>query len=288
MIVKANPAGILGTGHCVPDQVWTNKDLEKMMDTSDEWIRSRTGIGARHVAPKGVNTSDLATKAGEEALKNAGIKAEDLNLIIVCTLTPDRALPSTACKVQANLHAVNAAAFDLEAACSGFAYGSIIASQFIENKMYKYISYELKERRQDAAQVLYHKQDLPEEVKAYKQPVSTEELLAGVTLSRMHRIFVDIIRRQNNRIDPIRSTFGTLQKEEVDMDQMREKVAEYIEQHEVCNFRELLLGQATKMQVIIAFLIILEMMKEGVITIVQEESFGEIHIAKNKTDESGS
>ena len=163
-----------------------------------------------------------------------------------------------------------------------------LVQQLLEYKMYKYISYELKERRQDAAQVLYHKQDLPEEVKAYKQPVSTEELLAGVTLSRMHRIFVDIIRRQNNRIDPIRSTFGTLQKEEVDMDQMREKVAEYIEQHEVCNFRELLLGQPTKMQVIIAFLIILEMMKEGVITIVQEESFGEIHIAKNKTDESGS
>ena len=163
-----------------------------------------------------------------------------------------------------------------------------LVQQLLVYKMYKYISYELKERRQDAAQVLYHKQDLPEEVKAYKQPVSTEELLAGVTLSRMHRIFVDIIRRQNNRIDPIRSTFGTLQKEEVDMDQMREKVAEYIEQHEVCNFRELLLGQATNMQVIIAFLIILEMMKEGVITIVQEESFGEIHIAKNKTDESGS
>ena len=163
-----------------------------------------------------------------------------------------------------------------------------LVQQLLEYKMYKYISYELKERRQDAAQVLYHKQDLPEEVKAYKQPVSTEELLAGVTLSRMHRIFVDIIRRQNNRIDPIRSTFGTLQKEEVDMDQMREKVAEYIEQHEVCNFRELLLGHENKIQVIIAFLIILEMMKEGVITIVQEESFGEIHIAKNKTDESGS
>ena len=108
-----------------------------------------------------------------------------------------------------------------------------LVQQLLEYKMYKYISYELKERRQDAAQVLYHKQDLPEEVKAYKQPVSTEELLAGVTLSRMHRIFVDIIRRQNNRIDPIRSTFGTLQKEEVDMDQMREKVAEYIEQHEL-------------------------------------------------------
>ena len=114
MIVKANPAGILGTGHCVPDQVWTNKDLEKMMDTSDEWIRSRTGIGARHVAPKGVNTSDLATKAGEEALKNAGIKAEDLNLIIVCTLTPDRALPSTACKVQAIIPEVNEPAMAYE------------------------------------------------------------------------------------------------------------------------------------------------------------------------------
>lgn len=121
-----------------------------------------------------------------------------------------------------------------------------LVQQLLEYKMYKYISYELKERRQDAAQVLYHKQDLPEEVKAYKQPVSTEELLAGVTLSRMHRIFVDIIRRQNNRIDPIRSTFGTLQKEEVDMDQMREKVAEYIEQHEVCNFRELLLDRQRK------------------------------------------
>ena len=100
-----------------------------------------------------------------------------------------------------------------------------LVQQLLEYKMYKYISYELKERRQDAAQVLYHKQDLPEEVKAYKQPVSTEELLAGVTLSRMHRIFVDIIRRQNNRIDPIRSTFGTLQKEEVDMDQMRSRRA---------------------------------------------------------------
>ena len=80
-----------------------------------------------------------------------------------------------------------------------------LVQQLLEYKMYKYISYELKERRQDAAQVLYHKQDLPEEVKAYKQPVSTEELLAGVTLSRMHRIFVDIIWRQNNRIDPIRT-----------------------------------------------------------------------------------
>mgnify|MGYP000113905475 CR=1 FL=1 len=131
MIVKANPAGILGTGHCVPDQVWTNKDLEKMMDTSDEWIRSRTGIGARHVAPKESIRRTWLLKPAKK-LEECRHQSEDLNLIIVCTLTPDRALPSTACKVQANLHAVNAAAFDLEAACSGFAYGSIIASQFIE------------------------------------------------------------------------------------------------------------------------------------------------------------
>ena len=139
MIVKANPAGILGTGHCVPEQVWTNEYLETFLDTSDEWIRSRTGIGARHVAPEGVNTSDLATGAAKEALEMAGVSPEDLDLIIVCTLTPDRMLPSTACIVQANLGAVNAAAFDLEAACSGFAYGSIIASQMIENGMYDHI-----------------------------------------------------------------------------------------------------------------------------------------------------
>lgn len=139
MISKKNPAGILGTGHCVPDQVWTNKDLEKMMDTSDEWIRSRTGIGARHVAPKGINTTELATGAAKEALDMAGVKPEELDLIILATLTPDRALPASSCKVQANLGAVNAAAFDLAAACSGFVYGSITAAQYIENGFYNKI-----------------------------------------------------------------------------------------------------------------------------------------------------
>ena len=139
MIVKANPAGILGTGHSVPDQVWTNEYLETFLDTSDEWIRTRTGIGARHVAPEGVNTSDLSIEAAHQALEAANVKAEDLDLIIVCTLTPDLTLPSTACMVQAKLGAVHAAAFDLEAACSGFAYGSIIASQMIENGMYNHV-----------------------------------------------------------------------------------------------------------------------------------------------------
>lgn len=136
MIVKANPAGILGTGHCVPDQVWTNDYLSTFLDTSDEWIRSRTGIGARHVAPEGVNTSDLATGAAKEALEMAHVTPEELDLIIVCTLTPDFTLPSTACMVQANLGAKNAAAYDLGAACSGFAYACITASQYIETGFY--------------------------------------------------------------------------------------------------------------------------------------------------------
>jgi len=139
MGMKVSQAGFLGTGHCVPDQVWTNKDLEKMMDTSDEWIRTRTGIAQRYVAPKGVNTSDLATGAARKALEMACVSAKDLDLIIVCTLTPDRSLPATACKVQANLGAVNVPAFDLNAACSGFVYASIIAKQFIETGLYKNI-----------------------------------------------------------------------------------------------------------------------------------------------------
>ena len=113
MIVKTNPAGILGTGHYVPDRVVTNADLEKIVDTSDEWIRERTGIRERHFAPEGVNTSDMCTIAARQAMEMAGITAEQLDMIIVCTLTPDMTIPSTACIVQKNLGAVNAAGFRL-------------------------------------------------------------------------------------------------------------------------------------------------------------------------------
>lgn len=132
-------AGFLGTGSYAPEQVWTNKDLEKMMETSDDWIRTRTGITQRHVAPKGVNTSDLATEAAKRAMEMAHITAKDLDMIIVATLTPDRDLPATACKVQANLGADGVPAFDLNAACSGFVYSSIIAKQFIETGVYNHI-----------------------------------------------------------------------------------------------------------------------------------------------------
>lgn len=129
--------GIVGVGSYVPENVMTNSDLEKIVDTSDEWIRSRTGIEERRIAEEGVATSDIAFKAGAKALKDAGIEPEDIDLIIVATITPDYAFPATAALVQDKLGAKNAAAFDLEAACSGLIYGIVTGSNFIMTGAYK-------------------------------------------------------------------------------------------------------------------------------------------------------
>ena len=137
MITQTKSAGVLGTGHYVPEKTVTNADLEKMVDTSDEWIQTRTGIKQRHFAPDGINTSDMCTKAALQALEMAHTTPEELDMIIVCTLTPDMTIPSTACIVQKNLGAKNAAVFDLYAACSGFAYGTITAAQYIQSGMCK-------------------------------------------------------------------------------------------------------------------------------------------------------
>jgi 3-oxoacyl-[acyl-carrier-protein] synthase-3 len=123
--------GIIGVGEYLPEKILTNQDLEKMVDTSDEWITTRTGIKERHIAKKDEATSDLATKAAKEALINAGIKATDLDLLIVATITPDMQFPATACFVQANLGAKKAICFDISAACAGFIYGIAVAKQFI-------------------------------------------------------------------------------------------------------------------------------------------------------------
>jgi 3-oxoacyl-[acyl-carrier-protein] synthase-3 len=130
--------GILGTGSYLPDQVLTNKDLEKMVETSDEWIVTRTGIRERRIAPKEMASSDLAYEAAVRALKKAGIAAEQLELIIVATVTPDMMFPSTACLLQDRLGAKGAAAFDLSAACTGFIYSLASAAKFIESGMYRY------------------------------------------------------------------------------------------------------------------------------------------------------
>lgn len=131
--------GILGTGSCLPEKVVSNHDLAKIVDTSHEWIVSRTGIHTRRIADDNTATSDLATEAAKIALERANIKAEDLDLIIVATVTPDMNFPSTACIVQSNIGAKNAAAFDLEAACSGFLYGVSIADQFIKTGAYDHV-----------------------------------------------------------------------------------------------------------------------------------------------------
>ncbi len=124
---------IVGTGSFVPEQVLTNRDLESMIDTSDEWITTRTGIKQRHIARPGENNSDLAVEASRAALSMAGIEPAELDLIIVGTLTGDMPMPSVACLVQDRLGAGHAGAFDVSATCSGFLYSLSIADKFIKD-----------------------------------------------------------------------------------------------------------------------------------------------------------
>lgn len=131
--------GIVGTGSFLPERILTNQDLEKMVDTSDDWITTRTGIKERRIADKDTATSDLATKAAQNALLKAGMEASEIDLIIVATITPDMNFPSTACIVQSNIKACNAVAFDLGAACTGFIYAVVTANQFISSGLYKNI-----------------------------------------------------------------------------------------------------------------------------------------------------
>lgn len=130
---------ISGVGSYLPEKVLSNFDLEKMVDTNNQWIMERTGIERRHIAHDGEATSDLAYHASVKALKMAGLTATDLDMIIVCTVSPDHVMPSTACLLQSKLGCRNIMSFDLAAACSGFVYGLTVADQFIKTGMYKHI-----------------------------------------------------------------------------------------------------------------------------------------------------
>lgn len=130
-------AGILGVGSYLPQKIVDNFHFEKIMDTSDEWIKARTGISERRMAEEDESSSDLGTKAALKAIECAKLSPEDIDLIIVATSTPDMILPSTACLIQANIGAHNAAAFDVSAACSGFVYGLSIGEQFIKSGIHK-------------------------------------------------------------------------------------------------------------------------------------------------------
>lgn len=122
---------IAGTGSYLPEKVLTNQDLEKMMDTDDNWIRERTGIKRRHIAADGETTSDLALAATSRALEMAELDADDIDLIVVGTTTPDKVFPSTACIIQRRLGISGCAAFDVQAACSGFVYGLDVADRYV-------------------------------------------------------------------------------------------------------------------------------------------------------------
>lgn len=131
--------GVLGTGHYLPTKILTNKDLEKIVETSDEWIKSRTGIEERRIASEDIKSSDMAYYAAKQAIEDANINAEDIDLILVATVTPDTPFPSVACMIQDRLGAGRAAAMDVSAACTGFMYAMITAQQFIETNAYKYV-----------------------------------------------------------------------------------------------------------------------------------------------------
>ncbi len=123
---------VLGTGSCLPERILTNVELESIVDTSDEWIQSRTGIAARRIGGKGEKTYQLAAKAAERALEAAGVMADEIDLVIVATLTSHMLMPSTACFVQDEIGAKNAFAYDLNAACSGFLFGFDAADKYIQ------------------------------------------------------------------------------------------------------------------------------------------------------------
>jgi len=131
--------GFIGLGKYLPENCLTNKDLEKVVDTTDDWITTRTGIKERRVAREDEATSDMAVRAAKKALENANLKPQDIDLIIVATITPDMFFPATACIVQNKLGISNIPAFDISVACSGFIYGIAIAEQFLKSGMYKHV-----------------------------------------------------------------------------------------------------------------------------------------------------
>lgn len=156
-----------------------------------------------------------------------------------------------------------------------------LVQKLLEYKMYKFMSLALRDRQIDAAHNLYRKQQLPEEVAAYRQPVDYEELIGDMTLNRLHEIFKSIVRRQEDKIDPIRSRYGKIEKDEIDMDLKTLYVEAYAREHKSFSFRRLLEKQKSRAEIIVTFLIILELMKTGKISISQEHIFDDITIISN-------
>ncbi len=162
---------------------------------------------------------------------------------------------------------------------------SELVEKLLEYKLYKYMSYELRDRQVDAATVLYRKKYLPKEVAQFVPPVNYEELIGDMNLSKLHELFKTIIRRQEDRIDPIRSQYGKIEKEEIDMDMKTLYVRAFAQTHKSFSFTKLLEKQKSRAEIIVTFLIILEMMHDGEITIHQDELFDDIIITSNFYEE---
>lgn len=153
-----------------------------------------------------------------------------------------------------------------------------LVQQLLEYKMYKCISYELKDRQMDAERILFKEPTIPEEVAAYEEPIDLEQLIGDVTLAKLNQIFQSVIAKQEDKIDPIRSKFGKIEKEEVSLNDKMLYLEAYAMQHKKFSFRSLLEAQSSKMEVIVTFLAILELMKVGKISIYQEKTFDDIKI----------
>ncbi|MBS6195594.1 MAG: segregation/condensation protein A [Clostridiales bacterium] len=162
---------------------------------------------------------------------------------------------------------------------------SELVQQLLEYKMYKYMSYELRDRMADASRCVYKPGTMPEEVLEYRPPVDVEELIGDLTLAKLQEIFKRIIKRQEDKLDPIRSKFGRIEKEEVSLEDKMAQVYDYALTHKRFSFRGLLEKQSGRIQVIVTFLAILELMKTGVIEICQEQLFDDIQITSLKYEE---
>jgi segregation and condensation protein A len=153
-----------------------------------------------------------------------------------------------------------------------------LVQQLLEYKMYKCMAYELKDRQMDAERIMYKKPTIPDEILAYEEPVNLEELVADVTLARLNEIFQSIMKKQVDKIDPVRSKFGKIEKEEVSLEDKMEYLETYAMEHRHFSFRTLLESQASRTEIVVTFLAILELMKTGKIVITQEHIFDDIQI----------
>ena len=157
-----------------------------------------------------------------------------------------------------------------------------LVEQLLEYKMYKYMSYELKDREIESERVMYKTPTIPQEVMEYEQPVNLDELLEDLTLQKLNHIFKDVMKRQVDKIDPVRSKFGKIEKEEVTVSDKLVFVTDYAREHKKFSFRTLLTKQSSKTQIVVTFLALLQLMKEGVLYIEpQEQPFDDIRITSN-------